>query len=553
MGAKFSDGKTLYDKLSPYENEVFLRYQYRTVDGVTLDDDQSYCITDVEFRVQYGVSNLRFQHSDLAVYEGWTGQLMPLVNVDQTIAYDSLEWNTSDSNVVSITDNYKLVANNKGTAIISAKLKGDNTVYARCIINVSEYKEAVILLHGRSDNSTYVFGASNAIGIGNDKDHDDNDNYNSSIYAVTANNKSYTNVEDQLIQDNNGIKSIFNGYYEGGSVKDYDGEEYDGNLAEYLINEKGYEANINLFIFNYPNEDAVVHNAMKFRVFIDNLMTYVRNNESEKMRRSFYPNSTSDPNSFKFSLVGHSMGGLVSRYYIENCTNIEHYHNNSHNGSACQYNDNHVSKLITIDTPHWGSGLADISCVGGIIDISLHYLCDHDLALGSAMYGGNNSIIKDCNARNGVTNYRFTETLNYTRTRETKYYAIAGIDYNSDGMNVNNHAIELMSSYATYSELSEEIQCKSQNNLYSILENTITLVHKAMEIRNVGDNVVSFLSQIGWTDNISASPLKTIDMEKIYIIIDTDGGNAVGKTNHFHGKMPHREPVMTKVSEYLGE
>ena len=51
-------------------------------------------------------------------------------------------------------------------------------------------------------------------------------------------------------------------------------------------------------------------------------------------------------NHARFILIGHSNGGLVSRYYIENMGG-----------------DVNVEKLITIDTPHYGSGLGDLSTV----------------------------------------------------------------------------------------------------------------------------------------------------------------------------------------------
>ncbi len=59
------------------------------------------------------------------------------------------------------------------------------------------------------------------------------------------------------------------------------------------------------------------------------------------------------------------MGGLVARYYIENL-----------------YQDNHVDKLITICTPHWGSGYAELSNATAIN----HVLSDHDLDFNSAMF-----------------------------------------------------------------------------------------------------------------------------------------------------------------------
>ena len=63
---------------------------------------------------------------------------------------------------------------------------------------------------------------------------------------------------------------------------------------------------------------------------------------------------------------------------------------------------------------------------------------------------------------------------------------------------------------------------------------------------------MDFFSQIGWDAlNETGSPNKKIDFEKIFINIDTDGGNSL--IDHFHGKMPHRIDVINKVKDYLEE
>lgn len=81
--------------------------------------------------------------------------------------------------------------------------------------------------------------------------------------------------------------------------------------------------------------------------------------------------------------------------------------------------------------------------------------------------------------------------------------------------------------------------------------------------KNIGDNMVGFLSQIGWTgdnNNVSAEP--KIQMERIFIDVDTNGGNSIvgGYVLEFlygfgseilHDKAPHRIPVCNKVVEYL--
>ena len=74
--------------------------------------------------------------------------------------------------------------------------------------------------------------------------------------------------------------------------------------------------------------------------------------------------------------------------------------------------------------------------------------------------------------------------------------------------------------------------------------------------------MVGFLSQIGWTKNTGATPNKKIQMEKIFINADTNGGNGGGVfilevlpdgSNIFHSKVNHRKPVCDKVIEFLEE
>ena len=103
----------------------------------------------------------------------------------------------------------------------------------------------------------------------------------------------------------------------------------------------GYKKNINLFAFNYPNEDAVKYSAQKFEAYINNLISYVRTSGSNEMKACFYASRNDyNNNNYKINIVGHSMGGLVARYYMENL-----------------YHDYSVSKLVTICTPH---GVADM-------------------------------------------------------------------------------------------------------------------------------------------------------------------------------------------------
>ena len=381
-------------------------------------------------------------------------------------------------------------------------------------------KKPVILIHGRTDDTGGAWGAQSAV-CGN------NAGYNSCeeayLHGTNPNNYKYIDYEVQK------ITSIEGTHKEG------------GNLAYYLISpdeqgsSKGYEENINLFAFNYPNEDAVVYNAKKLQRYIENLITEVRNNSSDKMKACFYSSKIDyTSNNYKFNIVAHSMGGVVARYYIENLGY-----------------DNHVDKLITVCTPHWGSGYADTSCALGV----LHKLCDHDLRLNSAMYGGDSSINLECYlippCHNG--SYRLTDELLYNKRISTKYYAIAGVDYKHD-INKNDYCFELPTDLETYVDI--QYYLKSQS-LY-VIDREDYDREIMVDLSSSGDNMVGLLSQIGWIESIDQAPRKKVKMEKIYLDFDTDGGNGqntVGVELLFklHNKIPHRTKVMKQIYNYLNE
>ena len=242
------------------------------------------------------------------------------------------------------------------------------------------------------------------------------------------------------------------------------------------------------------------------------------------------------------------MGGLVARYYIENLGY-----------------DNHVDKLITVCTPHWGTGSADLSNTFGWI-ADQHKLCDHDLSPGSAMYGRDDSLKINSCLQGCPSNYELTDELNYSQEHSTKYYAIAGIDYNADEISDSNFLVENLEGCTTYSELENIIQTESIKEYGVRMFKTIPFVNEDAVVRfitvdlgakEVEDNIVGFLSQIGWTgDNIFESgnvyaPNKKIPMERISVNIDTDGGNSF-KSN-LHSKMPHRQCVIDQIINYLDE
>ena len=248
------------------------------------------------------------------------------------------------------------------------------------------------------------------------------------------------------------------------------------------------------------------------------------------------------------------MGGLVARYYIENM-----YYTNSDN-TKISY-DKYVDKLITICTPHWGSGYANFS---NFLGSNLHVLCDHDLDFNSAMFDGSTPATVNCNKGTcpGI-DYIVTPQLQYQRQRSTKYYAIAGIDYDTDFVNLNDHTFEMPTNFTTYQEITDYLVSK---NIYKPGSNDMQLIIEPNP-KDIGDNMVGFLSQIGWSgDNSNINtPEPRIKMEKIFVDVDTNGGNGDGTfiweaikewlfgDALLHSKIPHRTPILEKTVEFLEE
>ena len=396
-------------------------------------------------------------------------------------------------------------------------------------------KKAVILIHGRTDNSFNCFGANNSILADPfNSDIKDNNHYSHSVDALSAGIPQllYTDVSTQLLKSymyNEALEipTIFNGKFENGVHVNYDSDgEYDGNLAYYL-KQNGYIENVNLFVFNYPNEDLVIYNAQKFNVYIENLVSYAISSGSSEMKHALAING----DDYSFNIVGHSMGGLVARYYIENLGQHEH-----------------VDKLITIDTPHWGSDYADLS---NITDI-MHKMYDHDLENHSALFDATEDNVFTC-LYCEVISHSSTDYFNYQASRITKYYAIAGINYDAAPISINNLTIDLPTNFSSCTELSNYIQEQANNNLYTLAyaEDDDEPLKYYMSVNSVDDNIVGFLSQIGWLECADSSSIQKINLEKAFVLIDTNGGNSL--LDRLHSKMQHRTPVMEKVKVYLEE
>ena len=463
-----------------------------------------------------------------------------------------LFFSSNDISVAAVdSSSGEIVARGTGIATITVADKEGTGTTGKCEVWVKG-KTPVFLIHGRNSNSFEVWGANNRISSNPfDVEDRNNNHFDCSVNAMSegglrvpyiekASQEIYSyklgapiKVDGKEAEDFT-VEGIFNGEFKDGEYISTHSEG--GNLAYALKKEEGYAENINLFAFNYPNQDAVVHDAVKFKAYIENLIYYIRtskNEDAELMKFCFYASSQDyNNNHYTFNIVGHSMGGLVARYYIENLGQ-----------------DTHVEKLITICTPHWGSGLADASNITGV----LHYLCDHDLRIDSAMFGGSFSPELNCNAIGFNcynSEYTLTGELLYNKEIFTKYYVISGLDYHATDIAEENLNFEIGCHHTTFEDIEENLQYCTENKLYEYIFYEGQINKSFIDIKAEGDNTVGFLSQIGVTESGADIPEKKIKVERIFVCIDNDGGNNAQR--HLHGKIPHREKTIEKVIDYLG-
>ena len=542
-------------QLSFYYNYVTIRnqgtgkYLYAPESGTSLGGTSSVSLAHWRMCKTSNYKNLTsFDVGDVACKNGeFTNYIISKGN--------NATWSSYDDFILSSTVPFSL---NNARNKISYSVKGTHSITIihkptgiTDTFDLVVYRPAVFLIHGRTDNSYTLWGVNSRIYVNPyDTSKKNNNHYDNNINAKSITEYgsalyTYTSVQAQEIHSyqydsDTVVSGIFNG--QDGTASNVSHPE-GGNLAYYFKWALGdnYQANVDLYVFNYPNVDAVVHSANKLDAYLTNLANEIRGNGTKQQKASLFGkiDGLTFATPLNIHIVGHSMGGLVARYYIENIGK-----------------DENVEKLVTIDTPHWGSSLANLSNSPGWFN--KHELCDHDLTPNSAMYGGNLSTSLECSAlidRCDVSEYVLTDELDYDCNRRTKYYAIAGIDYNSYGTSEKDLRFELSSTISSYDELYDEIHAKTENKLFKrnyVDSNGDGYIDIYYDVpftpSDYGDNVVEFMSQIGWKDNEGVTK---IHFEKIFVNIDATGSYNVD--NHFHSAMPHRIVVIQKIYTYLME
>ncbi|MBQ7846684.1 MAG: alpha/beta fold hydrolase, partial [Clostridia bacterium] len=327
----------------------------------------------------------------------------------------------------------------------------------------------------------------------------------------------------------------------------------DDKLGEYLVEELGYQPNKNLFAFNYPNGDMVAMNAKRLSQYINGLIDAA--SKGGKDTADFVdPRYLFDPetNEAKFILIGHSMGGLVSRYYIENI------------------NDQYVEKLITICTPHYGSGF---STAADLLDVFGQFLpCDVDLQKDSMLFTGekNNDFF--------LTNPLIDETKEeYARLHQSpplkgnantkvKYYAIAGYDATTHNAltgepnypymeKVSGKMLQGLSRYDLSFAVDFDINTKSKSAFQKCINEEIN--QWSLEYYKDpseflfedidGDNVVNYMSQLAVKFDAYGNTVSHQIIENATLVI-ASGYNIVKR---LHSHIAALSPMHYAVEKYI--
>lgn len=379
--------------------------------------------------------------------------------------------------------------------------------------NVVIKRTPVILIHGRDDNSESCWGAINWIEKGTNN-----------VYDI-GNPKDYTDVYLQSIRDDS-ESVIWDG--SPNNIKEDDTQMYHSLLTS------GYTKNVDLFVFNYPNVDFVEKNAKLLNDYIENL----------KIKYGYE----------KFDLVGHSKGGLISRFYIESMKK-----------------DENIRKLITIDTPHWGTYPAYFS----FIKTGFEKLpCDVDLQSNSKLYGGDyQNMLLTFSDREKYINYvgkdsegneirNQSSLLDYSRTEiKTKYYIIASINYWNGFINLredSSNILDITNDNRSITSINNELDSwdKTYNKDYELNSTLLKdprlhliSLFNSTENDSLGDDVVNLKSQLG------IDGVKVTKADKVSIYIEPKQDNVINHSMpyHLHSKSPHKPEIINKTIEYITE
>ena len=440
---------------------------------------------------------------------------------------------------------------------ISADTDNDGYDDEQDLAPMTPFVNPIILLHGRTDNSYEAFG------LHTDVCPDDKDRKND-IISFYDDNMDYSDVLTHIIK-----------------IKDINAQKLGYYLSRY-----DYSFNKNLFAFCYPNWDFAQNNAPKLAGYIHNLKRCVKGEIDipdkfmAKKSDIFATKSDVLNNNARFILIAHSNGGLVARYYIENhcfdlsdsgdvvkCVKGNECVNCNTNGSA------NVDKLITIDTPHYGSSIADISTavMQNGYTLGMAVPLDVELSPSSSLFTGQKldpysfgAIVGRafCHASLGaitmihgaITAKELEERLRYIQDNQsfklngnhnvdTQYYAIGGAIARYLGSPYADmvYNAEFTLNPSTLNELKDSI-LSAINNKYS---------SNKVIFKSDSDNVVDLCSQFGLKDD-GNSIIERVKFEKATIFLAFKPFyNSYTALNSFHCDILKERQMQAVVLQYV--
>ena len=302
------DTDTDMDGLSDWDEVNFAHWAELGL--ITYDEKHNAILPTIKQCMEFVEKPYIYNGLDRFKYQYYNGELENLPSADVDDMYEDKLCNTRIMPV--------------STDPTDKDTDGDSYVDGQDLAPLTPFVNPIMLLHGRIDNTLDAFGLSTKV-----------------CPEVNGKTKAYNNHYGSNLTTNE------EQYYDYSSVGTHIISKIESGTLGFVLINKGYIANKSLFAFNYPNQDFAMNNGEKLKSYIDNIKYYVKyglksNPEFEaKVSDIFATKDDLKNNHARFILIGHSNGGLVSRYYIEKL------------GGRVN-----VDKLITIDTPHYGSNIA---------------------------------------------------------------------------------------------------------------------------------------------------------------------------------------------------
>lgn len=183
-----------------------------------------------------------------------------------------------------------------------------------------------------------------------------------------------------------------------------------GGLQEYLTNYDYIKEQVQLIDYSKSNKSSFNTNVAK-NIVGENLEKIYTNLLDKGIVSS------------KYALVGHSMGGILSRLYAQ------------------EQNSAGVGAIITLDTPHYGSQLADI---GGGIVVAVEYAIDK-IAKGAVAGFTGNPILIGMSGK--AISLLFDHIYRNSALYDLRTDSEAIMDMNNSTANLNNIPVHAICSY----------------------------------------------------------------------------------------------------------